>query len=275
MNETAEHERPEPEKAPEPVLPEAAAVPPPAPSPAAPPRRNPAMVLSMVGLLLLFIGFVWLALRLDAIEAQRPAVDPAQLAALDRRIAALEQRPATDLRPLEGRISALERRPAGAAAQDLSPLEARLAALEQRPAPAPVVAPDPRLDALAARLNQLAAATTTLAAEEAALRLAFPEAAQKAEAASRVVTSGQPVLERMWAEVSALVTVKDGARVLSGPPAAPALERAREAVVAGDFAGAVKALDGLDAGAAKEMAGWRARAEKLVAARAALAKAGG
>jgi hypothetical protein len=249
----------------------------------APPRqgRGPAAVLSLLAFVLLAGCFVWLTIRQDDLSAQLAlAGDPARIAALEARIAAIERRPApapaptVDLRPLETRIAALERRPAGAPA-DLGPLEARLAAIEAKPAPAPVLAPDPRVDALSARIDRLVNAGAALAAEEAALRLAFPEAARAAASASKVSDAALPVLDRMWAEVSALVTVRDGTRVLSGPPAAPALERAGQLVAAGDVAGAVKALDGLDPGAKEAMAAWRGRAEKLLAARAALAKAGG
>lgn len=270
MSDAAEHEHHEPPPPP-PVPPEPAVA---QPQPAAAPRlggRSPVVVLSIVGLLLLFLGFVWLAIRLDAVEEKLSGLKLPDNSRLESRLAALERRPVPDLRALEARVAALEQRPAGAPA-DTSALEGRIAALEQRPTVAPV---DPRVDALAARLDQMAGAANALAAEEVALRLAFPEAARQAEAASRVQASGQPLLERMWAEASALVTVKQGERVLSGPPAAPALERARVAVAAGDFAGAVKALDGLDPGAAQAMAAWKARAAKLVAARASLAKAGG
>jgi hypothetical protein len=261
-----------PAPAPEPV-----AAPPPSPRPT-PAPRSAVKALTMLGLVCLAVGFVWLAMRVDEMSARlsapvAPGADPAQVAALEARLAVLERRPAptpVDLRPLEARLAALERRPAGAPA-DLGPLEARLGALEQKPA---VVAPaDPRVDALAARLDRLITASAALAAEEAALRLDFPAAARQAVAASRQPTAGLPLGERILAEIARLVTVKDGERVLSGPPAAPALERAQQFVAVGDVAGAVKALDGLDPGAAQAMAPWRARAEKFLAARAALAKA--
>lgn len=254
-----------------------------------PRRRGPAEVLPLVGLVLLGCGFTWVVVRQDAEESQllrleeritaverRPGAATVDLLPLERRLAVLEARPAAvvNLQPLEGRIAALERRPDGAPV-DLGPLDARLAALEQRPAPAPQVLPDPRVDALAARLTQLGGALMHLASEEAALRLAYPEAARAAAAASRVEAKGQPVWQRMWQEMSSLVTVRDGARVLSGPPAAPALELAQSRVDAGDIAGAVQALDGLDPPAAAAMAPWRARAAAWLTARAALTKAGG
>ncbi len=258
--------------------------PPPSPSPPAPPPqpRNVAKALTMLALVLLAVGFIWQAMRVDELSAKFagllvPSIDPAQLAALDGRITALERRAPADLRPLEARLTAVERRAAPAAtgaAVDLSPLESRLLALEQKPAPAAPPA-DPRVDALSARLDRLAGATLALATEEAALRLDFPEAARLAAAASRAPSAGLPLGERILAQISSLVTVKDGDHVLSGPPAAPALELAQRLVAAGDIAGAAKALDGIDPGAAQAMAPWKARAERFVTARAALAKAGG
>lgn len=293
MNENPERDRgetlgtPKPAEAPVPPVaakPEVEAKPVPpaggAASGAKPAMRQPAMqprsapaVLTLVGLVLLAGGFVWLAVQMGEMRAamSQPGVDPGQVAVLEQRVAALEKRPAGDTRALEARIAALERRPAGAPV-DLGAVEGRIAALEQRPVAPPM---DPRVDALSARLDRLISASTALAAEEAALRLDYPAAARAAAAASKPARDGLPFMQRVWAEVSTLVTVKEGDVVLSGPPAAPALERARVLVSVGDFAGAVKALDGLDPGAAAAMAAWRGRAEKAAAARAALAKVSG
>ena len=68
--------------------------------------------------------------RLKAVEAKEAA--PTDLAPLQARIAALEQRPEpapVDLGPLRGRVAALEEKPP----VDLQPLEARIAALEAKP----------------------------------------------------------------------------------------------------------------------------------------------
>jgi hypothetical protein len=56
-----------------------------------------------------------------------------------------------------------------------------------------------------------------------------------------------------------------------GAPAAVVLGTARDRLEAGDLAGAVAALDGLDGPAAQAMAPWRAHAQSLLDARAALA----
>ena len=92
--------------------------------------------------------------KLEARPAGAGAAAAADLALLDRRTAALENRPAppaVNLAPLEGRIAAIEGRPAPPPV-NLQPLEARIAALEGKPPP-PAFDPAPltsRLDALAA-----------------------------------------------------------------------------------------------------------------------------
>jgi hypothetical protein len=109
---------------------------------------------------------------------------------------------------------------------------------------------------------------------EASLRLSFPAAAAAARQASRPDAHagfGARALQR----VESLVTVREGDRVLVGAPAAPILEAARQKLDAGDLAGAVRALDGLDAAAAAAMSGWRGQAQALLDARAALDAASG
>ena len=106
---------------------------------------------------------------------------------------------------------------------------------------------------------------------EAALRLAFPDAAARAVAASKPSTEGETIGQRMWQNARALVTIRQGDRVLVGPPAAETLGRARDRLDAGDLAGAVAALGSLDGPAAQAMADWRDQAQALLDARAALA----
>ncbi|MDE2576616.1 MAG: hypothetical protein KGL55_15040, partial [Rhodospirillales bacterium] len=103
------------------------------------------------------------------------------------------------------------------------------------------------------------------------LRQEFPAVAAQALAASRPSTAGLSFAARMWQRVAGLVTVREGGHVLVGPPASVPLEAARTRLDAGDLAGAVAALDGLDKAAAAAMAPWRARAQALLDARAALA----
>jgi hypothetical protein len=270
----------------------------------------------------------------------RVLVPPLGTEALDQRVQAinvrvtrLEERPVSpDLAPLQARVSALEQRPAleqlpatggGAAApvagpQDLGPLEARIAAIEQR-APA-ATAPNSndsltqRLAAaegrlamlekaardpaqLADRTNRIARILAAFVAlsvgqplgtlpgappalvryagtappTEAALRLAFPAAAQAALAAGHKPPAGQPFLARIWAEAQDLVTVRQGEHVLIGDPAAGVLAHAQTALDAGDLAGATAALATLSGPAAEALAPWLDQTHGLLAARAALA----
>ena len=106
---------------------------------------------------------------------------------------------------------------------------------------------------------------------EAALRLAFPQAAREALAAAHPATEGQPLLARLWAQAQDLVTIRQGDRVLVGDPAAGVLQRARAALDAGDLAAAVAEIGTLQGAPAQAMAAWLVQARSLLEARAALA----
>jgi len=202
------------------------------------------------------------------------------------------------LRPLEARIAALEQRPPAVTASppDLAPLVGRLDALDRRVAQvATQAATDAgtatnradraiRIEAAAAALAAgqplgnlpdapapLARFATAKPPTEAELRLAFPAAANRAAEASRPAVASQSMADRMWQRIASVVTVRSGDRVILGTAAGPVLDAARERLDAGDLTGAVAALDGLDPGAAQAMADWRARAQSLLDARAALA----
>jgi hypothetical protein len=257
------------------------------------------------------LGWVWQQQQETAASMVAPAEVAAlreQVRVLQQRLVQLEQKPApgVDLRPVEGRIAALEQRPAVAGAPDAG-LAERMAALDRRLAQAEQAAVQAQQgmiqaqQAAAARLARLArlqAAGAALEAGrplgeipgappalarfaatappgEAALRLAFPAASQRAREASRAGGDEAGIGERVWQRVRTLVTVKEGETVLLGSAAATALGVAAERLAAGDLAGSVAALDGLDAGAAAAMAEWRGQAEALLAARAALAKMAG
>lgn len=105
---------------------------------------------------------------------------------------------------------------------------------------------------------------------EAALRLAFPAAADAALAASRPDIQGKPFGERLWQRAQGLVTVREGDRVVVGDPAAGILADARTHLEAGDLAGAVAGVSSLTGSAAQAIATWLAQAKSLLAARAAL-----
>lgn len=116
----------------------------------------------------------------------------------------------------------------------------------------------------------LARFASTAPPTEAELRLAFTAAARAARAASRPSAAGKPWFEQLWIHAVSLVTVRRGDRVLLGNPAAGPLAAARIRLDAGDLAGALAALAPLDPPAAKAMAGWRAQAQAVLAARAVL-----
>jgi hypothetical protein len=231
--------------------------------------------------------------RVAALE-KRPAPD---LAPLEARIAALEQKTQDEQQlgarvdALSGRMDALSGRDRGADAQleqRLTTDEARLATLEHEAAQVTAEA------AQTARLARIAVAEAALNAgqklgdipgapsavarfaavpppTEAALRLAFPAAAHAALAAAAPTAAGEPFLARVLSRAEDLVTVRQGDHVLIGDSAAGVLAHARTALDAGDLAGAVAAVSTLSGPPAAAMAGWRADAQALLDARAALA----
>ena len=236
--------------------------------------------------------------RLEAQSMTRPAPIPAPVPA---PIAAPVPTPAPafDPAPLIARLAALEAQPVGTPAPapvlppppELAPLESRIATLEARPATPPVdSALNQRIGRIAAiqaasaalesghRLGRIADAPPALQRfadtdppTEASLRLAFPAAAQAALVASRPIDPELPVLSRIWGRLQELITIRQGERVLVGDPAAGVIATARQALDAGDLAGAVSALDRLNPPAAQAMSGWTAAAKALLDARAALA----
>ncbi len=263
-----------------------------------PPARRPFVVLTALAFAMVIVGMVLLwqqHMQLEESSATRPDVGALreQVRGLQQRIAQLEQRPAplaaqaVDVRPLETRLSALEQRPAASAGADpalagrVAALDQRLAQAEQQGARAARLARLQRA-ALALEAGQplgdvpstpiaLARYATTPPPTEAALRLAFADAAGRARAASRD-DEGAGIADRVWARLRGLVTVREGDVVLVGSPAAIVLGHAAQRLGAGDLAGAVATLDALDPYAAEAIAGWRAQAGGLLAARAALAQ---
>jgi hypothetical protein len=288
--------------------PEPAAVP--EPAKAAPPPANRSVhvlaVFCALGFLLLAVAvfYEWqqqTLLSAPSNDAARMTALEGQVRTLQQRLSQLEQRPPPpspspppDLRPLEARIAALEQRPAAAATAqpDLAPLLDRITALERHATQADTAAAAAanradralRIEAATAALAagqplgtlpDAPAALTRFATEKpptlAEIRLAFPAAARRAADASRPATASQSMAERMWLQIASMVTIRSGDRVILGAPAGVVLDAARERLDAGDISGAVTALDALDPGAAQAMADWRARAQSLLDARAALA----
>jgi hypothetical protein len=229
--------------------------------------------------------------RIAAIEtsvkalAERPGFDPA---ALDRRIATLEQRPAPDV---AGQLAAAGRALNAEFATRLETLDKKFAGDLSQAITAATAAANARanvanrlrvasqslesglpLGDIAGAPPALARFAKTAPPTEPALRLAFPAAAAKAEAASQPSAEGRDFADRMWAKAQTLVTVRKGDQVLVGAPAAVTTAGARVKLDAGDLAGAVAALTPLDSAATAAMAPWINDARALLAARAALAE---
>jgi hypothetical protein len=229
--------------------------------------------------------------RLAALPPDRaaPTSPPVDLGPLEARVAALERRPLPDTASLGDKLNQV----AAAAEASEGATEKRVAALEQRLARTEQQAG--RLAGVAAQAQRLEQAQTALQngqplgdmpgappelarfAEarpptEAALRLAFPGAAEAALRATRPAPENRSLGARIWLRMRSLVTVKQGDKVLVGIPAAEVIAKAEARLEAGDLAGAVAALDALDPAAAAALAGWRSQAEALLAARAALAR---
>lgn len=268
-------------------------------------RRDWVPLLYIVGVLVLGGSLFWLW-RNPILQPQTDTVDN-RLDELQARIAQLEtaSKPALpDVAPILARLAALEARPArvpGASANlsgpDISGIEGRLAELEARPNAAP---PDAALAVQVAQLSDRTARATRLRATgaslaagrklgvipdapealqrfadtppptEAGLRLAFPEAADAALAASRPADADVSTARRFWNRAQSLVSIRQGDEVLVGDPAAGVVARARRALDAGDLAGAVGILGGLNPPAAQAMSVWLSDARALLAARAAL-----
>jgi hypothetical protein len=105
---------------------------------------------------------------------------------------------------------------------------------------------------------------------EAALRLSFGDAARAAHEAGMPAKEDAPFLSRVWARMQSSVTIRQGDHVVVGDAVSDILAKAQSLLDAGDLAGAVTALGDLSGPAAAAMAPWRARAQSLLDARAAL-----
>jgi hypothetical protein len=292
-----------PQSAAEPPVP--AAVPP----SAAPPKRKVLGALVLMGFAVTAAGGAWLFQQQRDIathlQPPPPSVEPAPLAAMEapldtlqQRLAQLELRPAPsptaaapDLTAVETRLDQVTAKVTALQGSDpgvVQSLAGKVQALEQG------LAQTEQHEQTAARLARLQAAGVALAAGQAlgdipgappalatfataapptegSLRSSFSAVAAAAEQASVPSTAGLSLPTRMWQQVESLVTVQQGGKVLVGPPASHVLAQARARLDDGDLAGAVGALDQLDPAAAKVLAGWRAQAQSLLDARAALA----
>ncbi|MBN9511006.1 MAG: hypothetical protein J0I21_18100 [Alphaproteobacteria bacterium] len=210
--------------------------------------------------------------RMAALEARRPAAGaPAEMSAKLGQAAADAAAAKSAAADLAGRVTALEQR-LQTAEQQAATLTARAKSAQALTRAAVALAAGEPLGEIPDAPPALARFATAAPPTEARLREEFPAAAAAAERASQPVTEGQSFWVRAWLRMRSLVTVRQGDRVLVGPPAARALGEASARLAAGDLAGAVAGLDRLDAPARAAMDGWRARAQALLDARAALAQ---
>jgi hypothetical protein len=194
-----------------------------------------------------------------------------QVAAAEKQDAASFQGLTDRLGTVEGRVAAVEKQDSAIAgqlggvaerAQRISRTQVATAALEAGQKLGEIPGAPPAL----ARFAYNAPPT------EAGLRLSFNAAAEAAQNASQPGTmENQPFASRLWTRAQQSVSVRQGDRVLLGDPVAGVLAHARQALEAGDLAGAVSALDGLTGPAAAAMADWVSQARALLDARAALA----
>jgi hypothetical protein len=230
-------------------------VPPPEP-PSRPAReRNLVPWLYALGFVVLALALVWIWQN-PTPGQQQPAPDLSplqqQVAGLQAKVAALEQRPAPqppNLAPLEQRVAALEQRPAPAvsAPPDLTPIEQQIAALKAqavKPAPAPDLGPlERRLDAvdkqtgqLPGQLHDLAAQQQALAQQAQALQSGLkdqqdalaaklPALAQQAASASAAADKA----DRLVRVLTARFALAAGEPLGSIPDAPPALARFAQA----------------------------------------------
>ncbi len=247
--------------------------------------------------------------RLGAAEKQQASDLPGintRLDAIDGRLAAAEKQQASDMQGVATRLDGTDTRLAAAEKQQasglqsvsaqldgrLNTMESRLAAVEKQGGG---IAGEingiterqqrgSRIQAAAAaleagqKLGEIPGAPPALAQfahdvppTEAGLRLSFSQAAEAAQRASQpAIMDNQPFASRLWTRAQQAVTVRQGDRVLLGDPVSGVLAHARQALDAGDLAGALAALKGLGGPAAAAMADWVGQAQALLDARAAL-----
>lgn len=203
-------------------------------------------------------GIAQLSQRMDSLAQQVQSAgnrNQQTASALTQRLDADESRLAT-LEQSAGKISQLAER-----ATRLARLQSAQMALAQ----------GYKLGDIPGAPSALARYAETAPPTVATLRLAFPDAARAASAASSPDTEGKSFLARVKAHAEELVTVRQGDHVLIGDATAGVLARARAALDAGDLAAAVNAVSSLSGPPAKAMAGWLDQAKALLAARSALA----
>ncbi len=205
--------------------------------------------------------------RLDALDKQSGQLHDlaAQQQTLAKQVQDLQSGLKNEQDAIAGKLQAVTQQAASAsAAADKASRLVRVVAARLALAAGEPLGPIPDAPPALARFAQTKPPT------EAGLRLAFPDAAKGAFAASQPDTEGKPFGERLWQRAQSLVTVRQGDRVIVGNPAAGILAEAQTRLNAGDLAGAVAAVSTLSGPPAQAMASWLDQAKALLAARAAL-----
>ena len=162
---------------------------------------------------------------------------------------------------------------AAKAAGQIGAIDARQGRLAQLQAASGALAAGRPLGAIPNAPPALAQFATKPAPTEADLRLSFDQAAAAARKAGQPYADTQPFLSRLWDRAQSGLVVREGSRVIVGDAVSGVLDSAKQQLDAGDVAAAVAALDGLAGPAAQAMAPWRAQAQSLLDARAALISA--
>ena len=209
-----------------------------------------------------------LAGRVDGIGARQDQLgtqEQADMAKLGEQVGGLQQQVAAAVKA-GGTVAAQ----ADKAASDVAAVSSREQRTARLQAAAVALQAGRPLGEIPGAPPALAQFATAPPPTEAALRLSFGAAAKSAQQAGQPAKQGTPFLTRLWDRAQSGVTIREGDRVLVGDVVSGVLEHARRQLDAGDLPGAVAALDGLAGPAAAAMAPWRAQAQSLLDARAAL-----
>ena len=212
-----------------------------------------------------------LAGRVDGITARQNQLGTQEQADIDK----LQQTEQADTAKINDQLASLDTRltAASKAGGEISQINERQARIVQLQGAAAALAAGRPLGTINGAPPALAQFATKPAPTEASLRLSFDAAAADARKAGQPYTEQTPFLNRMWDRLQSGVVVREGDRVIVGDAVSGVLEHAKRQLDAGDLQGAVSALDGLAGPAAAAMAPWRAQAQSLIDARAALISA--
>ena len=223
-----------------------------------------------------------LASRVDAITARQNLLGTQEQTDIGKAnqqltdsVAKVTDQEKADIGRIDGQLAGMNTRLDAAAksAGEIMALDTRQTRLAQLQAAAGALAAGRALGPIQGAPPALAAFATKRPPTEAELRLSFDEAAAAARKAGQPYADTQPFLSRMWDRAQSGLVVREGDRVIVGDAVSGVLEHARRQLDAGDLAGAVAALGGLAGPAAQAMAPWRAQAQSLLDARAALISA--